>query len=114
MRDAAIAIIREIGVEAGGCNIQFAVNPANGEMLVVEMNPRVSRSLRTRIQGDGFPDRADRRQARRRLPLDELPNDITKTHAGLVRADARLRGREVPALRVREIPDRRQRRWACR
>src|SRR5207302_1976031 len=44
MRDAAIAIIREIGVEAGGCNIQFAVNPADGEMLVIEMNPRVSRS----------------------------------------------------------------------
>ena len=45
MRNAAIAIIREIGVEAGGCNIQFAVNPADGEMLVIEMNPRVSRSL---------------------------------------------------------------------
>ncbi|MBA3467743.1 MAG: carbamoyl phosphate synthase large subunit, partial [Gemmatimonadaceae bacterium] len=44
MRDAAVAVIREIGVEAGGCNIQFAVNPVNGEMLVIEMNPRVSRS----------------------------------------------------------------------
>src|SRR5258705_125893 len=55
MRDAAIAIIREIGVEAGGCNIQFAVNPADGEMLVIEMNPRVSRSSALASKATGFP-----------------------------------------------------------
>ena len=55
MRDAAIAIIREVGVEAGGCNIQFAVNPADGEMLVVEMNPRVSRSSALASKATGFP-----------------------------------------------------------
>src|SRR3989475_8166390 len=55
MRDAAIAIIREIGVEAGGRNIQFAVNPADGEMLVIEMNPPVSRSSALASKATGFP-----------------------------------------------------------
>src|SRR5688500_5851220 len=55
MRDAAIAIIREIGVEAGGCNIQFAISPRNGDMLVVEMNPRVSRSSALASKATGFP-----------------------------------------------------------
>src|SRR6202142_2081981 len=54
MRDAAIAVIREIGVDAGGCNIQFAVNPANGEMVVIEMNPRVSRSSALASKATGF------------------------------------------------------------
>src|SRR5690606_8642120 len=55
MRDAAVAIIREIGVEAGGCNIQFALDPATGELLVVEMNPRVSRSSALASKATGFP-----------------------------------------------------------
>jgi carbamoyl-phosphate synthase large subunit len=55
MRDAAVAVIREIGVEAGGCNIQFAINPADGEMLVIEMNPRVSRSSALASKATGFP-----------------------------------------------------------
>src|SRR2546423_8044608 len=55
MRDAAVAVIREIGVEAGGCNIQFAINPSNGEMLVIEMNPRVSRSSALASKATGFP-----------------------------------------------------------
>ncbi|MDA1103715.1 MAG: carbamoyl phosphate synthase large subunit, partial [Gemmatimonadetes bacterium] len=55
MRNAAIAIIREIGVEAGGCNIQFAINPDDGEMLIVEMNPRVSRSSALASKATGFP-----------------------------------------------------------
>src|SRR5690606_27140363 len=55
MRDAAIAIIREIGVEAGGCNVQFAVDPTNGELLVVEMNPRVSRSSALASKATGYP-----------------------------------------------------------
>ena len=55
MRDAAVAVIREIGVDAGGCNIQFAVNPRDGEMLVIEMNPRVSRSSALASKATGFP-----------------------------------------------------------
>ncbi|HCO13750.1 MAG TPA: hypothetical protein DIT46_06170, partial [Gemmatimonadetes bacterium] len=55
MRDASIAIIREIGVEAGGCNVQFAVSPETGEMLVIEMNPRVSRSSALASKATGFP-----------------------------------------------------------
>src|SRR5688572_6424241 len=78
MRDAAIAIIREIGVEAGGCNIQFAVNPTNGEMLVVEMNPRVSRSSALASKATGFPIARVGAKLAVGYTLDELPNDITK------------------------------------
>jgi len=79
MRDASIAIIREIGVEAGGCNIQFAVNPANGEMLVVEMNPRVSRSSALASKATGFPIARVGAKLAVGYLLHELPNDITKT-----------------------------------
>ena len=67
MRDASIAVLREIGVDTGGSNVQFAINPDDGRMIVIEMNPRVSRSLGARVEGDRLPDRQDRRQARRRL-----------------------------------------------
>ena len=63
MRDAALRIIREIGVETGGSNIQFGVDPNNGEMVVIEMNPRVSRSSALASKATGFPDREDRRKA---------------------------------------------------
>ena len=79
MRDDAIAIIREIGVEAGGCNIQFAVNPENGEMLVVEMNPRVSRSSALASKATGFPIARVGAKLAVGYHLYELPNDITKT-----------------------------------
>jgi carbamoyl-phosphate synthase large subunit len=79
MRDAAIAIIREIGVEAGGCNIQFAVNPADGELLVIEMNPRVSRSSALASKATGFPIARIGAKLAVGYTLDELPNDITKT-----------------------------------
>jgi carbamoyl-phosphate synthase large subunit len=78
MRDAAIAIIREIGVEAGGCNIQFAVDPENGEMLVVEMNPRVSRSSALASKATGFPIARVGAKLAVGYRLHELPNDITK------------------------------------
>jgi carbamoyl-phosphate synthase large subunit len=78
MRDAAIAIIREIGVEAGGCNIQFAVNPADGELLVVEMNPRVSRSSALASKATGFPIARIGAKLAVGYRLDELPNDITR------------------------------------
>src|SRR5437016_5326910 len=79
MRDAAIAIIREVGVEAGGCNIQFAVNPVDGEMLVIEMNPRVSRSSALASKATGFPIARIGTKLAVGYTLDELPNDITKT-----------------------------------
>ena len=79
MRDAAIAIIREVGVEAGGCNIQFAVSPADGEMLVVEMNPRVSRSSALASKATGFPIARVGAKLAVGYLLPELPNDITKT-----------------------------------
>ncbi len=78
MRDAAIRIIREIGVEAGGCNIQFAVNPATGEQLVIEMNPRVSRSSALASKATGFPIARIGTKLAVGYRLDELPNDITK------------------------------------
>jgi carbamoyl-phosphate synthase large subunit len=79
MRDAAIAIIREIGVAAGGCNIQFAVDPATGEQLVIEMNPRVSRSSALASKATGFPIARIGAKLAVGFTLDELPNDITKT-----------------------------------
>ncbi|HET6701614.1 MAG TPA: carbamoyl-phosphate synthase large subunit [Gemmatimonadaceae bacterium] len=79
MRDAAVAIIREIGVDAGGCNIQFAVSPLDGEMLVIEMNPRVSRSSALASKATGFPIARIGTKLAVGYRLDELPNDITKT-----------------------------------
>jgi carbamoyl-phosphate synthase large subunit len=79
MRDAAIKIIREIGVEAGGCNVQFAVNPANGEMIVIEMNPRVSRSSALASKATGFAIARIGTKLAVGYSLDEIPNDITKT-----------------------------------
>lgn len=78
MRDAAIAIIREIGVDTGGSNIQFAVNPANGRMVVIEMNPRVSRSSALASKATGFPIAKIAAKLAVGLTLDEIPNDITK------------------------------------
>ncbi|MCA9736724.1 MAG: carbamoyl-phosphate synthase large subunit, partial [Gemmatimonadetes bacterium] len=78
MRNAAIAIIREIGVEAGGCNIQFAVDPRTGEMLIVEMNPRVSRSSALASKATGFPIARVGAKLAVGYLLHELPNDITR------------------------------------
>lgn len=77
MRDAAIAIIREIGVDTGGSNVQFAVNPENGRMLVVEMNPRVSRSSALASKATGFPIAKVAALLAVGYTLDEIPNDIT-------------------------------------
>ncbi len=77
MRDAAIAIIREIGVETGGSNIQFAVHPQTGEMTVIEMNPRVSRSSALASKATGFPIAKIAAKLAVGYRLDELPNDIT-------------------------------------
>ena len=103
-----IAVIRAVGVETGGSNIQFAVNPQTDEIVVIEMNPRVSRSLGARVQGHGLPDRQDRRAPGGGL---RARGDRQRHHEGnarQLRADDRLRGGEVAALRLREVPRRRR------
>lgn len=78
MRDASIDIIREIGVDTGGSNIQFALNPDNGRMVVIEMNPRVSRSSALASKATGFPIAKIAAKLAVGLTLDEIPNDITR------------------------------------
>src|ERR1700760_4986865 len=77
MRDTAIKIIRAVGADTGGCNIQFAVNPANGRMVVIEMNPRVSRSSALASKATGFPIAKIATRLAIGYTLDEIPNDIT-------------------------------------
>ncbi|MEB3293168.1 MAG: carbamoyl-phosphate synthase large subunit [Synechococcales bacterium] len=78
LRDASIKIIREIGVETGGSNIQFSVNPENGEIIVIEMNPRVSRSSALASKATGFPIAKMAAKLAIGYTLDEIPNDITR------------------------------------
>jgi len=78
MRDASLAIIREIGVETGGSNVQFAVNPADGELMVIEMNPRVSRSSALASKATGFPIAKIAAKLAVGYTLDEIKNDITQ------------------------------------
>ncbi len=77
LRDASIAIMNEIGVDTGGSNVQFAINPENGEMIVVEMNPRVSRSSALASKATGFPIAKIAAKLAVGYTLDEIPNDIT-------------------------------------
>ena len=78
MRDAALACIRRVGVETGGSNVQFALNPENGELVVIEMNPRVSRSSALASKATGFPIAKIAAKLAVGYTLDEIPNDITK------------------------------------
>jgi carbamoyl-phosphate synthase large subunit len=78
MRDASLAIMREIGVETGGSNVQFAINPDDGRMVVIEMNPRVSRSSALASKATGFPIAKIAAKLAVGYTLDELPNDITR------------------------------------
>src|SRR3954462_6226014 len=78
LRDASLAVLREIGVETGGSNVQFAINPENGRMVVIEMNPRVSRSSALASKATGFPIAKVAAKLAVGYTLDELPNDITK------------------------------------
>ncbi len=78
MRDAAFACIRRVGVETGGSNVQFAINPEDGEMVVIEMNPRVSRSSALASKATGFPIAKMAAKLAVGYTLDEIPNDITK------------------------------------
>jgi carbamoyl-phosphate synthase large subunit len=78
LRDIGIAVIREVGVDTGGCNIQFAVNPRDGRIIVIEMNPRVSRSSALASKATGFPIAKIAAKMAIGYTLDEVPNDITQ------------------------------------
>jgi carbamoyl-phosphate synthase large subunit len=78
LRDLGIAVLREVGVDTGGCNIQFAVNPDNGRLVVIEMNPRVSRSSALASKATGFPIAKIAAKLAIGYTLDEIPNDITR------------------------------------
>ena len=79
MRNNSIEVLKEIGVETGGSNVQWAVNPQTGEMLIIEMNPRVSRSSALASKATGFPIAKIAAKLAIGYTLDELQNDITKT-----------------------------------
>src|SRR5205814_1957782 len=99
MRDAAIAVIREIGVATGGSNIQFAVDPRDGRMVVIEMNPRVSRSSALASKATGFPIAKIATKLAIGYTLDEIPNDITNAHrrrAGSASSDGEHGTRRAP------------------
>ena len=107
LRDAAIAVIRAVGVDTGGSNIQFARDRDSGDIRVIEMNPRVSRSSALASKATGYPIAKVAAKLAVGYTLDEIPNDLTGHDACELRADARLRRREDPALHVREVPRRR-------
>ena len=107
MRDSAIRIIREIGVAAGGCNIQFAVDPATGEQLVIEMNPRVSRSSALASKATGFPIARIGTKLAVGYRLDELPNDITRTTPASFEPVLDYVVVKIPRFAFEKFPDRR-------
>ena len=107
MRDASIAVLREIGVETGGSNVQFGVNPADGRMVVIEMNPRVSRSSALASKATGFPIAKVAAKLAVGYTLDEIANDITggATPASFEPTIDYV-VTKIPRFRVREIPRR--------
>ncbi len=108
LRNASIAILREIGVETGGSNVQFAINPRDGRMVVIEMNPRVSRSSALASKATGFPIAKVAAKLAVGYTLDELEErHHRRRDAGELRAVDRLRRHQDSALRVREVPGRR-------
>ena len=109
LRDQAIAVIRAVGVETGGSNVQFAVNRATDEIVVIEMNPRVSRSSALASKATGFPIAKIAARLAVGYTLQEIPNDITRATPGQLRAGDRLLRGQVAAVRVREVPRRRRR-----
>ena len=105
MRDAAKAIIREIGVETGGSNIQFATNPANGRMIVIEMNPRVSRSSALASKATGFPIAKIAAKLAIGYTLDELRNDITRETPACFEPTIDYVVTKVPRFNFEKFPD---------
>ena len=104
MRDASIACLRAIGVDTGGSNVQFAVNPEDGPHADHRDEPARVALLGAGVEGDRLPDRQDRRQARGRLHVGRACQRHHRGDAGELRADHRLRGGEDPSLHLREIP----------
>ncbi len=104
MRDAARRIIRRVGVETGGSNIQFAINPRDGRMVADGDEPARLAVVGPGVEGDGVSDREDRREAGAGLSPRRNPERHHPAHARLVRADDRLRRREGAAVGVREVP----------
>ncbi len=107
MRNASIAVLREIGVDTGGSNVQFAVNPKDGHLVIIEMNPRVSRSSALASKATGFPIAKVAAKLAVGYTLDELTNDITRVTPATLRADHRLRRHQDAALHLREVSRRR-------
>src|SRR5438093_11763210 len=105
MRDAAIAIIREIGVETGGSNIQFAINPDNGQMVAIEMNPRVSRSSALASKATGFPIAKIAAKLAVGYRLDELRNDITRETPACFEPTIDYVVTKVPRWNFEKFPD---------
>ncbi|MEI6221915.1 MAG: carbamoyl-phosphate synthase large subunit [bacterium] len=105
MREAAKKIIRKIGVETGGSNIQFAVNPANGRMIIIEMNPRVSRSSALASKATGFPIAKIAAKLAVGYTLDELPNDITRTTPASFEPTIDYVVTKIPRFAFEKFPD---------
>jgi carbamoyl-phosphate synthase large subunit len=105
MRDAALAIIREIGVETGGSNIQFAINPDNGHMVAIEMNPRVSRSSALASKATGFPIAKIAAKLAVGYRLDELRNDITRETPACFEPTIDYVVTKVPRWAFEKFPD---------
>jgi carbamoyl-phosphate synthase large subunit len=105
LRDYSIAIIREIGVDTGGSNIQFAVNPKNGDMIVIEMNPRVSRSSALASKATGYPIAKIAALLAVGYHLDELPNDITKETKAAFEPSIDYVVTKIPRFAFEKFPD---------
>ncbi len=105
MRDATIAVMREIGVETGGSNVQFAINPKTGRMVVIEMNPRVSRSSALASKATGFPIAKIAAKLAVGYPLDEIPNDITKETLACFEPTIDYVVTKVPRWTFEKFPD---------
>src|ERR1700749_2679132 len=105
MRDASIKVIREIGVETGGSNLQFGVNPTTGEIVVIEMSPRVSRSSALASKATGFPIAKLAAKLAVGYTLDELPNDITKKTVACFEPSIDYVVGKIHGGRVEKFPD---------
>jgi carbamoyl-phosphate synthase large subunit len=105
MRDASIAVMREIGVETGGSNIQFAINPANGRMIVIEMNPRVSRSSALASKATGFPIAKIAAKLAVGYRLHELKNDITRETLACFEPSIDYVVTKIPRFAFEKFPD---------
>src|SRR5260370_15433770 len=104
MRDAAIKVIREIGVETGGSNIQFAVHPSTGRMTVIEMNPRVSRSSALASKATGFPIAKIAAKLAVGYRLDEITNDITRKNPACFEPTHDYLVVKIPKMQFEKFP----------